>query len=319
MITDLAIITASFVILVWSADRFIDGAAAIAKNMGMSPLLIGMTIVSVGTSAPEIIVSLMAALTGAGNLAVGNALGSNIANIGLVLGITLLISPIVVGRITAFADLPLLLGTILLCWLLLMDNAISRVDALILLGGLGFFLWRMVKHNQQPDAADDLPHIPSLSTARAWLLFILGLLLLVASSRALVFGAVNIATRFGVSELVIGLTIVALGTSLPELAASLLSALRGHADIAIGAVVGSNMFNLLVVLSLPGLFGRLELAPEALTRDLGTVFITTLIVALTTWLVWNKQTKVARLGRRLGLILFSSYLLYYGVLFYDFA
>jgi cation:H+ antiporter len=319
MITDLAIIVASFAILVWSADRFIDGAAAIAKSLGMSPLLIGMTIVSVGTSAPEIIVSFMSALTGAGSLAVGNALGSNIANVGLVLGITLVISPIVVGRVTAFSDLPLLLGTILLCALLLADQVLSLLDTLILLAGLGLFLWRMARHKQQPDEADEVPAIPSLSPAQAWWLFALGLLLLVASSRALVFSAVNIATHFGVSELVIGLTIVAVGTSLPELAASLLSAIRGHADIAIGAVVGSNMFNLLVVLSLPGLFGSLQLEPVALTRDLSAVLITTSILAAATWLAWNKQTGVARLGRRLGSIFFISYVLYYGLLFYDMA
>jgi len=319
MLIDLIIIAASFAILVWSADRFIDGAAAIAKSMGMPPLLIGMTIVSVGTSAPEIIVSLMSALSGAGSLAVGNALGSNIANVGLVLGVTLLISPIVVGRVTAFSDLPLLLATILVCAVLLADGVLSLVDALILLAGLVFFLWRMVKHKQHPDQADEVPAIPVMSPARAWLLFTAGLLLLVASSRALVFGAVNIATSFGVSELVIGLTIVALGTSLPELAAALLSAIRGHADIAIGAVVGSNMFNLLVVLSLPGLFDRITLEPEALTRDLGTVLITTFLLAAATWLAWNKQTGVAQLGRRLGAVFFASYVLYYGVLFYEFA
>lgn len=319
MIVDLAIIAASFSVLVWSADRFIDGAAAIAKSLGMPPLLIGMTIVSVGTSAPEIIVSLMSAITGAGSLAVGNALGSNIANIGLVLGITLIISPIVVGRVTAFSDLPLLLGTIVLCAVLLADLALSLLDALILLSGLVFFLWRMIKHKQQPDETDEVPAIPTLSPAKAWWLFAAGLVLLVASSRALVFAAVNIATSFGVSELVIGLTIVAVGTSLPELAAALLSAIRGHADIAIGAVVGSNMFNLLVVLSLPGLFGRLDLEPAALTRDLGTVFFTTCVLAAATWAAWNKQTELARLGRRLGMVFFMSYLLYYGLLFYDVA
>jgi len=317
MLTDLLIVAISFTVLVWSADRFIDGAAAIARSFGMSPLLIGMTIVSVGTSAPEILVSLMSALAGAGSLAVGNALGSNIANIGLVLGITLLISPIVVGRTTAFSDLPLLLATILLCAGLLYDGVLSALDATILLCGLILFLLRMARHGQRPDQSDQPPEIPEISTRKAIILFSVGLLLLVGSSRTLVFGAVNIATAFGVSELVIGLTIVAVGTSLPELAASLISALRGHADIAIGAVVGSNMFNLLVVLALPGLFTDLTLATDDIRRDLGAVFITTATLAAFTWIGWNKVTEVSRLGRVLGAIFLSSYVLYYVILFFD--
>jgi len=284
MLIDLLIVAISFAVLLWSADQFIIGAAALARSIGMSPLLIGMTIVSVGTSAPEIIVSLMSALSNVGSLAVGNALGSNIANIGLVLGITLLISPIRVGRTTAFSDLPLLLATIVLCAVLLSDGVLSTLDALILLGGLALFLLRMGRH------------------------------MLVGSSRALVFGAVNIATAFNVSELVIGLTIVAVGTSLPELAASLISAIRGHADIAIGAVIGSNMFNLLVVLSLPGLFGDLLVAPVVVFRDLGTVFITTSILALFSWVTWDKPSQTARLGRVLGGLFLSSYVLYYALL-----
>jgi len=314
MLIDILIIAISFAVLLWSADQFIIGAAALARSVGMSPLLIGMTIVSVGTSAPEIIVSLMSALSDVGRLAVGNALGSNIANIGLVLGITLLISPISVGRTTAFSDLPLLLSTIVLCAVLLSDGVLSALDAMMLLAGLVLFLLRMARHSQRPNPSDITADTAQTSTRKALLLFTMGLLLLVGSSRALVFGAVNIATAFNVSELVIGLTIVAVGTSLPELAASLISAIRGHADIAIGAVIGSNMFNLLVVLSLPGLFGDLVLAPAVLFRDLGTVFITTFILALFSCMNWDKQTQTARLGRVLGGLFLSSYVLYYALL-----
>ena len=248
MLLDFIIIAIGLAALVWSADQFVEGAAAIARRAGMAPLLIGMTIVSVGTSAPEILVSLMAALAGSGALAVGNAFGSNIANIGLVLGVTLLIAPIVVGRTTAFTDLPLLLTTILLCGFLLYDGELSFADAIVLLVGLALFLLRMINHARRPDVSDEPPEIPNMTLGKAWFTFLIGLVVLIISSRGLVYGAVNIAESFGVSELIIGLTIVAVGTSLPEMAASVVSAMRGHADIAIGAVVGSNMFNLLVVL-----------------------------------------------------------------------
>lgn len=315
MLTDLAVIGLGLVGLVWSADRFVDGAAAIARRMGMAPLLIGMTIVSVGTSAPEILVSLMSSMAGSGELAVGNAFGSNIANIGLVLGVTLLISPIVVGRITAIIDLPLLLATVLACFGLLYDRELSPLDAGILLAGLGIFVTRMLHHARHPDINDEAPEIPEYPLGRAWLVFLAGLLLLIVSSRALVWASINVATSLGVSELMIGLTIVAVGTSLPELAASAVSAMRGHADIAIGAVIGSNMFNLLVVLPIPGLFGTLALEDAAITRDLPTVLLTTLALVIATRLGWSNETQRARLGRLPGGIFLGIYVLYYVWLF----
>lgn len=315
MLVDLLIIVIGLAVLVWSADLFIDGAAAIARHAGMPPLLIGMTIVSVGTSAPEILVSLMSALSGSGTLAVGNAFGSNIANIGLVLGSTLLIAPITLGRTTAFTDLPLLLITVVATGILLHDGVLSFGDAIALLIGLLLFITRMVSHARKPDLSDEPPEIPDMSTRKAWLVFLAGLLLLIAASRALVFGAVNIASALGVSELVIGLTIVAVGTSLPELAASMMSALRGHADIAIGAVVGSNMFNLLVVLSLPGLFTDLPVGINEVYRDVGTVFVTTFLLALFTWLGWRRSLGYARLGRLPGAAFLALYVVYYVWLF----
>lgn len=316
MLADLLIIAVGLAALVWSADLFIDGAAAIARKAGMAPLLIGMTIVSIGTSAPEILVSLMSALAGSGSLAVGNAFGSNIANIGLVLGITLVISPITVGRTTALLDLPLLLTTIALCGFLLFDGVLSFWDSIALLVGLGLFLTRMYTHVHQPDINDEAPVIPEMSAGKAWLMFAIGLLILIGSSRALVYSAVNIATSLGVSELIIGLTIVAIGTSLPELAASTISAMRGHADIAIGAIVGSNMFNLLVVLSLPGLFDDVVVGSAEVYRDLGTVFATTALLALFIWFKWNKTSGRARLGRLPGFTFLGIYVVYYFWLFY---
>ena len=315
MLLDFIIIAIGLAALVWSADQFVEGAAAIARRAGMAPLLIGMTIVSVGTSAPEILVSLMAALAGSGALAVGNAFGSNIANIGLVLGVTLLIAPIVVGRTTAFTDLPLLLTTILLCGFLLYDGELSFADAIVLLLGLALFLLRMINHARRPDVSDEPPEIPNMTLGKAWFTFLIGLVVLIISSRGLVYGAVNIAESFGVSELIIGLTIVAVGTSLPEMAASGVSAMRGHADIAIGAVVGSNMFNLLVVLSLPGLFSDLSLNQSEVIRDLGTVLFTSALLGAFVWTGWRSALGHARLGRIAGALFLLSYVVYYALLF----
>jgi cation:H+ antiporter len=315
MFIDIAIILIGFGALVWSADLFVDGAAAIARHLGMAPLLIGMTIVSVGTSAPEILVSLMSAISDAGALAIGNAFGSNIANIGLVLGVTLVIAPITVGKSSAFVDLPLLLLTSLCCGLLLIDGRLSFIDSSLLLAGLVLFFWRLLNHAHHPDINDEVPDIPNMAPARAWLLFGVGLIALVISSRALVYGAVNVATALGVSELIIGLTIVALGTSLPELAASLISAIRGHADIAIGAVVGSNMFNLLVVLALPGFFDDLIVERSDIIRDAGTVFVTTATLMFFVAINWRPEQQRARVGRFAGSTFLGIYIAYYVWLF----
>ena len=317
MVLDFVVIVVGLLALVWSADQFVEGAAAIAGSVGMPPLLIGMTIVSVGTSAPEILVSLMAAIAGSGELAVGNALGSNIANIGLVLGITLLISPILVGRTTAFIDLPILIGVIILCGVSLADAVLSIVDASLLMGALVLYLLRIGSHLRRPDPNDTPPELPTMPLARALGAFLIGLVILIASSRALVWASVNVAQGFGVSELLIGLTIVAFGTSLPELAASVASALRGHADIAIGAVVGSNMFNLLIVLALPGFFETLQLSIHDIQRDLGAVMISTVILTLLIWIGWRGTDNKARLGRSAGGVFLALYVFYYLWLFHD--
>jgi len=275
-----AAIAAGLAILVWSADRFVDGASAIAQRAGLTPMLIGLTVVSVGTSSPEILISIMSVLAGSGELAVGNALGSNIANIGLVLGVTLLIAPIAIRRGTAFIDLPLLIGSVLFTAWLIWDLELSRMDSVFLLCALSLFFIRISQHVKNPADGSVTPTIPDLSAARAWLSFGGGLVLLIASSRFLVWSATQIAMALGVSELIIGLTIVAVGTSLPELAASIMSAVKGHADMAIGAVVGSNMFNILLVLAIPGFWSSLSLAQEVLWRGLAMRFLTTLLLAL---------------------------------------
>ena len=309
------VIAVGLAALVWSADRLVDGASAIARRAGLTPMLIGLTIVSIGTSAPEILISIMSALADSGELAVGNALGSNIANVGLVLSVTLLFSSITLGRDTTRIDLPLLLLVVLVTWFLMYDLELSQSDSFVLLGMLALFFVRVAQHARQSNDDIEAHEIPNLTLPLAWLSLVGGLALLIASSRILVWAASHIATELGVSELVIGLTIVAVGTSLPELAASVMSALKGHADMAVGAIVGSNMFNILLVLAIPGLWGSLSLETAVIKRDMFAVFLTTLVLALAALWRWNGASGSGSLGRGTGLLLLSLYIAYYGWLF----
>ena len=317
-----AAILVGFIILVWSADLFVAGAAAIAENMGMSPILIGLTIVSLGTSAPEVLVSINAAIYGAGDLAVGNAIGSNMANVGLVLGITVLIAPLPVHRNRLRRELPTLLAVTLGCGLLLLDLELDWIDGVLMLAALSFILIEMIRsQSHDPNAAEEanVEELPHMNPTRAWVSFGIGLVLLVASSKVLVWGASNIALELGVSPLVIGLSIVAVGTSLPELAASLASAMKGHAEIALGNVMGSNLFNLLGVMSLPGLFETMELGEEVLLRDYAAMLGITVMLAAGLYASWIRRTSPEasehHIGRFMGVLFLSSYALYYYWLF----
>ncbi|MBL3590315.1 MAG: calcium/sodium antiporter [gamma proteobacterium endosymbiont of Lamellibrachia anaximandri] len=273
MLIDSLAILVGLAILVWGANRFVTGAAALASNLGVSAMLIGLTIVGFGTSAPEILVSVVSSLDGNPGLAIGNALGSNIANIGLILGTTALIVPLTVHSSVLKREYPLLLGVTGLSLLLMLDGELNQLDGTILIvvlvAVLGWMI-RVAKTGSPTDPIADefdaeIPHDMPTPQAIFWL--ILGLICLLISSRMLVWGAVNIATTFGISDLVIGLTIVALGTSLPELAASIASALKGEDDLAIGNIIGSNLYNLLAVLSLPGLIAPGVFSEAALYRD----------------------------------------------------
>lgn len=258
--------------LVWGADRFVEGAAATARNLNVSPLLIGMTIVSLGTSAPEAIVAAQAAIQGNTSLAVGNALGSNITNIALVLGVSALAAPIVVRSKIFRTEMPMLIGVCLFSAFLLYDQVLQRNDGILLLIGQAVILclmfWLSRGGAEDSAAAEFDEEIPSdWSTPKALLWLAVGLACLLLGARLLVDGAVSIAEGFGISEVVIGLSIVALGTSLPELGASLGSALKGEHDIAIGNIIGSNMFNLLLVLGTAGVLGPAALPAEIVSRD----------------------------------------------------
>ncbi|KGE03229.1 calcium/sodium antiporter [Pseudohaliea rubra] len=317
MILAAAAVIIGLVLLVWSADLFVAGAASIAENLGLSPVIIGLTIVSLGTSAPEILVSITAALAGAGELAVGNALGSNIANIGMVLGITVLVVPMLIRQGCIRVELPTLLLVTLGTWALLLDGLLSRFDGLLMLGGLALILVQLVRAQagnaivREESEDEELPH---LEPPRAWLAFLAGLAILVASSRLLVWGATSIAIQLGVSELVIGLTIIAVGTSLPELAATLASALKGHTEIAIGNIIGSNLFNLLAVMSMSGVIEPLTLSGEVLGRDYPAMAAGTFLLAIAIYTGHRHRRAeggYSYLGRTVGLLLTSFYALYY--------
>ncbi|MDX8411449.1 MAG: calcium/sodium antiporter [Mariprofundaceae bacterium] len=308
-----------FIVLTWGADRFVIGAASIARNLGISPLIIGLTIVGFGTSAPEMLVSGMAAWEDNAGLAIGNAVGSNITNIALILGVTALIAPLQVQSTTLKRELPVLLFIMIAAFGLMWDGGLSRLDGVLLLAGLGLMLIWLValgtRERRDPMQAEYEAEIPSqMPMAKALFWFVFGLVVLVAGSRILVWGAVTIAQAFGVSDLIIGLTIVALGTSLPELAVSVTSALKGEHDIAIGNVIGSNMFNLLGVLGLPGLIAPGLFAPEVLTRDFPMMIGLTVVLIM---MASSFKGRPGRINRFEAAALLAAYLGYQAYLYFS--
>lgn len=274
-------VASGLALLVWSADRFVDGAAAAARHFGMSPLLIGMVVVGFGTSAPEMTVSALAATQGNAGIALGNAYGSNIVNIALILGLTALLRPVAVHSRVLEKELPILTVVTALAVWQVWDGEISRMDAWMLLGAfvavMGWSIWQSQRKSRDAlgrEMAHELrEHAMPLRAALFWL--VVGLLLLIASSRMLVWGAVEIALALGISDLVIGLTIVAVGTSLPELASSLIASRKGEHDIALGNVLGSNLFNTLAVVGIAGMIAPVPVAGELLSRDLPVMVLLT--------------------------------------------
>ena len=315
MLINIAAILAGFVFLIFSADFFVKGTSAIARNFGISPLIIGLTIVGLGTSAPEMLVAAMASAQGNAGLAMGNAIGSNIANIGLVLGTTALIAPILIKSSILRRELPILLAISTASYLLVIDGDLSRIDGLILLSGLLAFMYWLLRSARQssPQHCDALElefsdEIPAdLPNLNAFLFFLAGLIGLIASSKLLVWAAVNIAVAFGISDLVIGLTIIAIGTSLPELAASVASVLKKEPDLAIGNIIGSNAFNLLAVFCLPGLIHPSTVESALITRDFPLMLGFTLLLFFFSY-SFNGQPKINRLKGGVFMLLFFAYL-----------
>ncbi len=310
-----AAILTGIMLLVWSADRFVDGASSVARNLRVPPMVIGLTIVSIGTSLPEMIVAAMAALDANRDLGIGNAIGSNIANIGLVLGVTALIMPLAVKSMTLRREIPVLFLVTAFAFALMSDGELDFFDGVMLLTGLVLMLiWIArigLKDRHDPLVQEFTESIPDQMTMRQsvfW--FMVGLLVLMASSRMVVWGAVEVAHALGVSDLVIGLTIVAIGTSLPELVASITSALKGEADMAIGNVIGSNMFNLLAVLAMPALIYPGTFAAPALLRDFPIMLGFTIALLMVSF-----GLKLGKVNRFEGALLLSGFAAYLYLLF----
>jgi cation:H+ antiporter len=309
MVLPLFAIALGLALLVWSAGKFVEGSAAAAAHFGMPPLLIGMVVVGFGTSAPEMVVSALAASQGNPGLALGNAYGSNITNIALILGITALISPIVVHSQVMRKELPILAGVTLLAAFQLWDGQLTRMDAYVLLGVFAALMaWSIrqgmtQKHDALGEeiAAEMTNHRMPLRPAIIWL--VVGLVLLIISSRFLVWGAIEVAQGFGVSDLIIGLTIVAVGTSLPELASSVIAARKGEHDIALGNILGSNLFNTLAVVGIAGVISPMAVAPEILTRDIAV----TAALTLSLFVLGYGFRSQGRINRVEGLLLLSAF------------
>jgi cation:H+ antiporter len=301
---------AGIILLVFGADLLVRGAASLAASLGVSPLIIGLTIVAIGTSSPEIAVSLQAAFNAQGAIVLGNIIGSNIANIMLILGMAAMFGPLPVDRAILRRDLPVMIGASLLTFLLTLDRTLSRIDGIIMLLCLTAYLWVMWPRNEHHDALHQ-SHLPQ-RRLRALLLQLAmvvgGLALLIVGARWLVDGAVTFATWFGVSELIIGLTIVAVGTSLPEIATSVIAGLRGERDIAVGNVVGSNVLNLLLVLGTTMVLSPQPIAVPEVTIALDLpVMVGAALICLP---IFFTRRIVSRREGSLLLVYYLSYTLY---------
>ncbi len=308
MLLDILFITLGFAGLIWGADKFVTGASVFALNFGVAPLMIGLTIVAFGTSAPEFFSSAVAAIEDQPQLAIGNAIGSNIFNIGVALGITTVIRPLTPPSSLLRQELPAMMLVTVVTGVLFADLYLGLIDGLVLIALLGFLAYRLFRKKTTsltPEAIDTELDIPSVSTWRAATYLFFGLVLLVAGAEALVNGASSVAVRMGVSSGIIGLTIVAMGTSLPELASTVAAVLRGHHDLAIGNIVGSNILNLLVVLPFPALLSAGYMDPTMLSRDFAAMLLMTFAMcAICFWTI--------RSGKPIGRIYGIGFLLMYG-------
>ncbi|BBM63703.1 calcium/sodium antiporter [Vibrio alfacsensis] len=311
MLEAVALLIVGLVLLVWSADKLVFGSAALARNVGISPLVIGMTILAMGSSAPEMMVSATAAWDGKTDTAVGNVLGSNIANIALILGITALIKPLSISSAVIRRELPLMIAVTVLAGILLWDNHLGFYEGVLLFVLFGGFLYAMLKISRKEQNAGDAfieeqeAEIPEgVSNPKAIMWVVIGLILLPIAASILVDNAVIIAKFFGMSDLVIGLTIIAVGTSLPELAASLAGVLKGEDDMAVGNIIGSNVFNILAVMGLPGIINPSMLSEYAMGRDFWVMLgVSLLLVAM----CLGKSRSINRIEASILLVCFVAY------------
>jgi cation:H+ antiporter len=312
MLADFLIVLAGLVLLIWGADRFVHGAAATARNLGISPLMIGLTVVAFATSAPEILVSVDASVRGQPGLAYGNAIGSNIANIGLVLGAVALIRPIQLRSATLRREMPALLAVTLLTVSLFLDSNVSRVDGIVMLTGLVIVMIWLARLGLRTAPSDpikqdyeaEIPEDVSMPMAVFW--FLLGLGTLLLGAHLLVDGSLNIAEALGVSQVVIGILLVALGTSLPELAVSLVSAMKGEYGLAIGNIVGSNIFNMLAVVGVAAVIAPSPMAPSVLSLHIFVMVAFTLVLFAMTY-DYDGKSELSRIEGGALLVAFIAY------------
>ncbi|WED26369.1 calcium/sodium antiporter [Vibrio sp. DW001] len=314
MLEAVIFLVVGLVFLVWSADKLVFGAAALAKNIGISPLVIGMTILAMGSSAPEMMVSATASLAGKSDTAVGNVLGSNIANIALILGITALVKPLSISSGVIRRELPLMIIVTLLAGVILWDSHLGFYEGVLLFVLFGAFIIAMLrishkeKRNGDSFIEDQESEIPDgVSNIKAGMWVVIGLVILPIAADTLVDNAVVIAKYFGMSDLIIGLTIIAIGTSLPELAASLAGVLKGEDDMAVGNIIGSNVFNILAVMGIPGILNPSILSEHAMARDFWVMLAVSLLLVL---FALGKSRSINRIEAGILLICFISYQVY---------
>ncbi|TDJ47156.1 MAG: calcium/sodium antiporter [Gammaproteobacteria bacterium] len=319
MIMYVSAILGGLILLIWGAERMVTGAGVTARNLGVSPMLIGLTVVGFATSAPEILVSATAALDGVPNLAVGNALGSNIANMGLIIGLTALIWPLVVASDTLHREFPVMVLITIVPIIVFWNGHLSRFDGVVLLlAFIAYFCWivRLGMRTRGHDSieAEYAAEIPTdMSMGRALLWVVIGLAVLAAGSIALVWGSENVALEFGVSNLVIGVTIVAVGTSLPELAVSVVAARKGEYGLAFGNVLGSNGFNMLAVLGVAAVIGPIEVEPDVFSLHLPVLLGFTVAFF---FMAYNRSGSI-RVSRLSGGLLLAGFVGYYSYLGYQ--
>lgn len=322
MLEHIVILLIALVALVWSADKFVFGASSLARNLGISPMIIGLTIVAMGSSAPEMMVAATASMQGNPDTAIGNAIGSNITNIALVLGLTALLQPLTVSSQTIKREIPLILAITALGYWVLTDNHFSFFEGVILIAGFAIYIISLLvitlqktrgKPSDDPliiEAEQDVAEAVSMKLSLTWLT--IGVILLPLSASFLVDSSVFIAKAFGISDLVIGLTIIAIGTSLPELAASIMSIIKKEDDLALGNIIGSNIFNILAVLPLVGLIAPGDIDPLAASRDAPYMLGVTLLLFI---LCFSRRVGAFRITRAKGILLLLSFIAYQTLLF----
>ncbi len=312
MLLQIVYIVIGVVLVLWGADRLTDGAVGIATRLNIPQIVIGLTIVAMGTSMPEFCVSLVSALKGTADLAVGNVVGSNVFNALLIVGVTALVAPMTILRQTVRKDIPFALVASMLLVLMCLDGTLSRIDALVLLALFGFFMYVTLQaglsaKKADKQAASDEPAEAQapMSWLRAGLFIIIGLGCLIGGSNLFVGGATAVATELGISDAVVGLTVVAMGTSLPELATSVVAARKGNSGIAIGNALGSNVFNILLILGLTGAITPLTL------QGITTLDLTMLVVSMMLlWLFSFTKLTIERWEGALLTTIFVAYLTY---------